>query len=181
MAEFYSPSANLRHKKDEAFSTDSVERSKDGNDPTRGYGYSLRNEYANAMLDPKNQGVSAGELLHRTARDILLRPMQDGSNLLTKTHEYTRAEQSQFFGGKATKALPGYEEWKADVQLNEKAALDREDWISGKELAMDTALGAVFGAATGALGSGVAGALAGAGIGAGAGLAFICGWFMRDH
>lgn len=172
MADYYSPTASTKKPKGESYGLDTVELSKDEGDPTRGFGLQLRNEYANALMDPRLAGRPAGEILHRIAADKMQRPEKDGKSLLEKAFEFKKTEDSRLWGGVRSKELPGYNEWLKDRKLQEQQAMDKESWLPTKEdLATGVGLGTVTGAAAGALGSGLAGVGAGVGIGAASGLA----------
>ena len=172
MSDFYSPTASTKKPKGESYGVDTVEASKDSSDPTRGYGTTLRDAFAKDLMAPEYAHVPAGQLLQERARQLMETPQADGRSLTEKSHEFARIEDSRWFGGVKNKKLPGYEAWKADKQLQEKAESDKESWLpTAHDMAVDTAVGGAFGLSAGLLGSGTAGALAGAGMGAALGAA----------
>ena len=171
MAEFYSPTGSTKKQKGGSYGIDSVEVSKDKGDPTVGFGRTLRDFFTNALLDPKNIGVSAGELLHKTTTGLMATPDNTGKSLMEKSYEFSSTEDSRLWGGVNTKKLPGYDAWKQDRTVRDKKRVESESWLpSIKDIASGVGVTAALGATAGGLGSGVAGVAAGAGIGAGYGL-----------
>lgn len=172
MADYYSPTASTKRPKGESYGVDTVEFSKDEGDPTRGLGHRMREEFANALASPQFRGVPAGHLLHGLSKGMMETPGEDGKSLLEKAHEFSRMEDSRWWGGVANKKLPGYDAWVADKKIQEKEAVDKESWTpSMEDLATGVGTGAVLGGAIGAVGSGLAGAGAGAASGAATGAA----------
>ena len=171
MADFYSPTASTKKPKGESYGLDSVEKSKDSDDPTVGFGNRLRDDFTKALLDPNLAGRPAGELLHRIAEGRMMEVQPGGKSLLEKAFEFKKTEDSRLWGVVRSKELPGYADWLKDKKLQEQQVADKESWFPSKEdLATGVGLGALTGATAGALGSGIAGISAGAGVGAAAGL-----------
>jgi hypothetical protein len=170
MADFYSPTASTKKPKGEVYGLDSVEASKDKNDPTVGFGYKLRDDFTKSLMDPRYKGVPAGQLLQGLSQQQLATPDNTGRSLQERAHEFYRTEDSRWWGGVDRKKLPGYDAWKQDKLIQEKQANDKESWTASVEDTLKAGIGGAIMGAGGAAATGLAGAGIGALTGAAGGL-----------
>ena len=154
-----------------AFKTDAVEDGKDSEDPTRGIGYVLRDQYTQALASPKNIGVSPEKLLSDVTGKMFLEGDENNKTLLEKTYEYKRRKDSEWFGS-STRNILGYDSWLQDKRANEAIENERKSLVATPgDIVKDAAIFAGISGAFGALSGGPAGAALGAITGGVAGAA----------
>lgn len=159
MSNYYSPTGSTYKSKGESYGIDSVEASKNDDDPTKGLGYKLRDSFTQALMDPRLKGVPTGTILQGVTQNIINTPDKSGISPLEQGYNYTRTENSRLWGGVQTKKIPGYDQWYADKRVQEAADNEKESWFPDlKDLATTTGIGAGIGAVTGGLGGGAAAA-----------------------
>lgn len=172
ISDYLSPSASTKKPKGESYGLDTVEGSKSSNDPTVGFGVTLRDEYTKALANPAARGISAGQLLQNVSNSMMNTPREDGMSLRDKAYRYTRTESDRLWGGDKVKPIPGYEAWRKDKAIQERDDVDKESWLATpRDIVTSAGFGATIGAITGATGGGLAGAGATAGVMGLAGLA----------
>lgn len=172
ISDYLSPSASTKISKGKSYGLDTVEESKSSNDPTVGFGVTLRDEYTKALANPAARGISAGQLLQNVSNSMMNTPREDGMSLRDKAYRYTRTESDRLWGGDKVKPIPGYEAWRKDKAIQERDDVDKESWLATpRDIATSAGFGATIGAITGATGGGLAGAGATAGAMGLAGLA----------
>ena len=139
--------------------TQAIEEGKHSDDPTKGFGVALRDNFTQALMSNKFKGVPAGRLLQSLSYGMMQTPDESGSTLIDKVYKYTRTENSSLFGSKV-KHIPGYDEWYKDKRLNEAKANENESWLpSTSDVAESAATTGLIGAGLGLVGGGIGGAL----------------------
>ena len=142
--------------------------------PQKGFASELYDAYVTNLESPETLGYSAKQILAATAKQLMLKPGDDGRPRIEKGWEFKRRADTEIelthplrtvgrlLGMKVedptVKEPPGYERWLRAKRGREEAELRKEEYLaSPEEVGGALLLGAPFGAGGGPVGMGAAG------------------------